>query len=115
MPAFVRKSLETDKKRKALEAQTPENWKSRHCSNPSNAPPPSIQSRPALRAPRLDPRVSPRAAPHPKAGEREKRERHPMPKSLKARTDELTDSTWAVRADGRGDRDCERKQTKLIS
>ena len=51
MPAFVRKSLETDKKRKALEAQTPENWKSRHCSNPSTAPPPSIQARPALRAP----------------------------------------------------------------
>jgi hypothetical protein len=30
MPAFVRKSLETDKERKALEAQTPENRKSRH-------------------------------------------------------------------------------------
>jgi hypothetical protein len=51
MSTSARKSLETDKKRKALEAQTPENWKSRHCSNPSTAPPPSIQARPALRAP----------------------------------------------------------------
>jgi hypothetical protein len=73
MPAFIRKSLETDKKGKALEAQTPENWKSRHCSNPSTAPPPSIQARPALRAPGSSRTQNPRAAPHPKAGEREKR------------------------------------------
>ena len=79
------------KKVKALEAQTPENWKSRHCSNPSTAPPPNIQARPALRAPGSTRTQNPRAAPHPKAGEREKRKRH-MSRSQKARTDDLVDA-----------------------
>jgi len=79
MPAFVRKSMESDKKRKALEAQTPENWKNKLCPNPSTTLQPSIQARPALRAPGSTRVQNPRAAPHPKVGEREKRKRHPRP------------------------------------
>ena len=70
MPAFVQKSLETDKKRKALEAQIPENWKNKLCPNPSIAPPPGIQARPALRAPGSTRAQNPRAAPHPKSQDR---------------------------------------------
>ena len=70
MPAFVQKSLETDKKRKALEAQIPENWKNKLCPNPSTAPPPNIQARPALRAPGSTRAQNPRAAPHPKSQDR---------------------------------------------
>jgi len=68
MPAFVRKSLETDEKRKALEAQTPENWKNKLCPNPSTTSPASIRACPALRAPGSTRAQNPRAAPHPKAG-----------------------------------------------
>jgi hypothetical protein len=54
----ARKSPETDKKGKAIEAYH-RKQEEQLCPNPSTTPPESIRARPALRAPRLDPRTAP--------------------------------------------------------
>jgi hypothetical protein len=53
VPASARKSPETDKKGKAIEAYH-RKQEEQLCPNPSTAPLPNIQARPALRAPQLD-------------------------------------------------------------
>ena len=66
VPASARKSPETDKKGKAIEAQTPENWKNKTGPIQLTSPPSSIQACPALRAPGSTRAFKPRAAPHQK-------------------------------------------------
>jgi hypothetical protein len=66
------------KKEKPSKQKSKKNWKNRLCPNPSTTPPPSIQARPALRAPRLGPRATPACGTTPEAGNRKERKRHPQ-------------------------------------
>jgi hypothetical protein len=84
MSKSARKSPETDKKGKALEAQPQKTGKPDSAQNPSTTPPPGIQARPALRAPGSIRTQHPRTAPHQEqaAGKTVKQHPHLSPKSL---------------------------------
>ena len=66
MPAFVRKSLETDKKRKALRSTNPRKQEEQTRFKSINRSATEYPSPPGVEGALLDPRVSPRAAPHQK-------------------------------------------------
>jgi hypothetical protein len=66
MPTSARKSPEIDKEGKAFEAQSQKTGRTSSAQIHQPLCRQSIQACPALRAPRLDPRVLPRAEPHQK-------------------------------------------------
>jgi hypothetical protein len=91
MSKSARKSPETDKKGKAIEAYH-RKQEEQLCPNPSTTPPESIRACPALRAPRLEPHATPAHGTSPETGWRKDGQTAPTPKSLRAWMDELIDA-----------------------
>jgi len=86
----ARKSPETDKKGKAIEAYH-RKQEEQLCPNPSTTPPESIRARPALRAPGSN-RAFDRARYLTRSRLQERTQTAHTPKSLKAWMDELIDA-----------------------
>jgi hypothetical protein len=86
MPAFVRKSLETDKKRKALRSTNPRKLEDLTRFKSINRSATKYPSPPGVEGARLDLRAKPARSTSPESRQQERTQTAPKTKTLKARS-----------------------------